>query len=148
MGNKQNEATNSSLLQHMDGVPFEVKELGYLRLMFGILSIFYGVMGGLYLLIWTLVIAVGTMGIGLILLVFMFFPLLWIVMGIISCVNGHKLTGEDRSKHRFPASLAVLEILSILTFCPLAVVGILSFYMRRNSNVDDYLRAVDAGEIT
>ena len=67
-------------------------------------------------------------------------------MGIISCVNGHKLL-EKIAQTQVSASLAVLEILSILTFCPLAVVGILSFYMRRNSNVDDYLRAVDAGKL-
>ena len=129
-------------LRHLDGVPYEIKELGYVRLVCAISSILFGLVSSFYYIIWVLLFALATFGIGLLLIVFLVFPIMWIVLGVISLLNANKLTGEDRSKHKFATWLAIIEILSVFFFCPLAISGFLSFYMRRNKTVDNYLREV------
>ena len=127
-------------LRFLDGVPCEIKLLGYARVVIGILCIGYSVLVSGYLFFIVVLGAVASAGLALILipLVVIYF-VASLGISIWSLRNGLRLLKVGNPPPQLFGALGICELVSIVFVWPLGVVGIFAYFASRDSKVKEYL---------
>ena len=127
-------------LRFLDGVPYEIKLIGYTRLVGGILGIGYSFFMSGYLAFVVILGALASAGLALILipLVVIYF-VASLGISIWSLRNGLRLLKVGNPPPQLFGALGICELVSIVFVWPLGVVGIFAYFASRDSKVKEYL---------
>ena len=121
--------------------PGKVQAIAIMTLIDGILSI----LTAFFWVIFILTGVVGTAGLGFPLLVCCIAPIYSVVVGIMDIVFAAKLLPEPPKTNEFSKTVAIMQIVNILSFNVLSVVtGILALVFANDPEVVAYFAAVPA----
>lgn len=135
------ESVSLGQLRYLDGVPYEIKMVGYSRVVGGIFSMLLSIVYCVYAVLLILAGAIATAGFGLLL----FIPLFLIYFGgmlgvaIWSVWNGLALLKGEKMPLKLLGPLGVVELISIIFLWPNFCVGVVALFAGRNAKVKEYL---------